>query len=181
MAQQPKSGREVIAHFSMATLWAVFSCWLAISALGVWLAYDALFAHPNADKIRYGLNVWGFAILGVALIKLIALFIRTIRAAVASHGAALWIEDRRLRHADKAVLDVEAREVKAVELVRAAIYGTASFWPPHMVYMAVRCGDGKEFKVSTSGFAENRDDVVVALRERLGIAAHDVVLEQGVL
>jgi len=181
MPQKPETGREVFAHFSISTL--LFACagWLVFAALGSVMARDFLFVQNGDNQIEYGLHVWALAIIGVGLIILLAMAIRTIRAAVASHGEALWIEDGRLRHADKRLLDVDARDVKAVELVRAAIYGTASLWPPHVTYMAVRLKDGKEIKLSATAYAENRDDIVVALRERLGIPAHDIVLEQGVL
>jgi hypothetical protein len=180
MPQKPESGREVIAHFSISTL--LFACagLLAFAALASVMAHDLLFAQNGDDHIKYGLHVWAFAIIGVGLIKLLAMAIRLIRSAVASHGEALWIEDGRLRHADKKVLDVATRDVTAVDLVRAAIYGT-SFWPQHVTFMAVRLRDGKDIKLSASGFVENRDDVVVALREKLGLPAHDVVVMQGSL
>jgi hypothetical protein len=171
----------VIAHFSTSKAIAAAAGLFAFAVLMSVMVYDMLFAHPTDDRIKYGLNVWGLAIAGVCLIILMVFMVRAIRAAVASHGEALWIEDGRLRHADQKILDVATRDVTSVDLVRAAITGISSPWPPHVILMVLGLRDGKDLKLSVNGFVENREDVVVALRERLGLPAHDVVLLQGSL
>lgn len=179
MKLKSNNGRVVIAHFSPSKVIFICAASLAFIVLGAVMAYDMLLVHKSDDKIKYGLHVWGFAIAGVASIIWLVLMVRTVRAAVASHGDALWIEDGRLRHADKTVLDVATCDVTSVGLIRMVIYGEGGFWPPHGIFLTVGLRDGKEIKLSFGGFVENRDDVVVALREKLGLPAGDIVMQQG--
>lgn len=169
MASKDSEAREVIAHFSTSKLIVATVGTFGFAILGSVMARDMLWVRPTDDHIKYGLNVWGFAIFFVAMALMFFYLFRAVRAAMQSKGIALWLQGGRLVHADKQLLDVCARDVSSVELIKEAAYQYATSY--RVAYIVLRLKNGKEVKLSASAFSEHRDDIVVELRKRLGLVA----------
>lgn len=109
-ASKSDKPREVIAHFSASKLVMTTAGISGFAVLGAVMAWDLIFVRPTDDRIKYGLDIWGFAIFFVGMALLFFYLFRMVRAAIESRGIALWLQDGRLMHADKRLLDVPARE-----------------------------------------------------------------------
>ena len=170
---------EAIAHLSLADL-VLFNClgFCAAIALILYLLVlevrdhrfskigDVYDTHPG---LAHGAYIILFIALAGGLSAFLPAMVRTVRGVAAGQGVALRIEDGRLVYADRKAFDLPLADIEAVWIKELSL-GVALPFPIRSRCIAFRLKDGRE-KILTTYFSENREDIVAAVRQRIGLPA----------